>query len=507
MACLARDKVDSFPAMRPHQAPAWHMFLVQLAALALHRAGASLLPETEAEWVQALRGLTPDFPHDEPWHLVVDDWNKPGFLQPPVPAGISLKTQVATPDALDLLITSRNHDLKQEVAREADAQDWVLALVSLQTGEGYGGAGNQGIARMNGGSSSRPMLGLAPISQENNKITSPRLGVWFRRDAAVMLATREEEWNQQSFRGYPATGGLGVTWTVPWDEGQQLGFEHLDLWFIEVCRRIRLKTQDGHLCGQSGNSIAPRTLAKHWKGAVGDPWAPVHVTEGKGFTLAGRNFDYSTLVEILFSGNWKMPLLAQPAAFESSHETMVLVAEAFSRGNSKTEGFKSRILPIGGKIARTLSVGPKRKELHELACKQIEEIAKFDKALRDALALAAAGGKRDSLRKEHYAHSDLARSYFDHAADEIFFEHLWARYEAQEESGEALKFEGERFARVLFERASSVFEAALPGIPCPTLYRPRAEARARSKFRSLVRFAFPELFPAPTNQEDNHAVA
>jgi CRISPR system Cascade subunit CasA len=379
-----------------------------------------------------------------------------------------------------------------------------LALVSLQTGEGYGGAGNQGIARMNGGSSSRPMLGLAPISQENSKITSPRLGVWFRRDVAVLLAAREEEWNQQSFRGYPATGGLGVTWIVPWDEGQQIGFEHLDLWFIEVCRRIRLKTQEGHLRGQSGNSSAPRILAKHWKGAVGDPWAPVHVTEGKGFTLAGRNFNYSTLVEILF-GDWKMPLLAQPAAFESSNETMVLVAEALSRGNSKTEGFKSRILPIGGKIARTLSVGPKRKELHELAQRQIKEIKEFDKALRDALALAAAGG-RDSLRKD-YTHTDLAHSCFDRAADEIFFEHLWARYEAQEESAEALKSEAERFARLLFDRASSVFEAALPAIPCPRLFRPRAEARARSKFRSLVQFAFPELFPSPTNQEDNHAIA
>jgi CRISPR system Cascade subunit CasA len=187
-------------------------------------------------------------------------------------------------------------------------------------------------------------------------------------------------------------------------------------------------------------------MAKHWKGAVGDPWAPVHVTEGKSFTLAGRDFHYSTLVELLFSGDWKTPLLAQQAGFEPSRKTMALIAEALSRGNSKTEGFKSRILPIGGKIARTLSVGPKRKELHELARKQIEEIEKFDKALRDALALAAAGGNRDSLRKEHYAHSDLARTCFDRAADEIFFDHLWVRYEAQEEGGEALKSEAELFA-------------------------------------------------------------
>ena len=63
LSCLARDEVASFPALRPHQSPAWHMFLVQLAALALHRAGASRLPEAETEWVQVLRGLTPDFPY------------------------------------------------------------------------------------------------------------------------------------------------------------------------------------------------------------------------------------------------------------------------------------------------------------------------------------------------------------------------------------------------------------------------------------------------------------
>jgi CRISPR system Cascade subunit CasA len=77
--------------------------------------------------------------------------------------------------------------------------------------------------------------------------------------------------------------------------------------------------------------------------------------------------------------------------------------EALSRGNSKTEGFKSRILPIGGRISRALTLGNKRKELHELAKVQIGEIDKFDKALRTALALAAAGSKSDSIRKEHYA--------------------------------------------------------------------------------------------------------
>ena len=69
LAALARDGVDTFPALRPHQSPAWHMFLVQLAALALHAAGTDAIPEDEETWARRLRGLTTDFPDDEPWRL------------------------------------------------------------------------------------------------------------------------------------------------------------------------------------------------------------------------------------------------------------------------------------------------------------------------------------------------------------------------------------------------------------------------------------------------------
>ena len=127
--------------------------------------------------------------------------------------------------------------------------------------------------------------------------------------------------------------------------------------------------------------------------------------------------------------------------------------------------------------------------------------------MRDALALAAAGGKRESIRKEYYAHASFARSSFDRAADEVFFEHLWARFEAQDEGPVRVKAEAEQFVRVLFQRASTVFEDALPAIPCPTLFRPRAQARARGKFQSIIRFVFPELFPSPITQENKDAVA
>ena len=37
-AALMADDAEAFPALRPHQRHAWHAFLVQLGAMAVHRA-------------------------------------------------------------------------------------------------------------------------------------------------------------------------------------------------------------------------------------------------------------------------------------------------------------------------------------------------------------------------------------------------------------------------------------------------------------------------------------
>lgn len=61
-AALARGAAWSFPALRPHQREPWHAFTVQVAALALIRAGVDTLPESEAAWRDLLLGLTPGQP-------------------------------------------------------------------------------------------------------------------------------------------------------------------------------------------------------------------------------------------------------------------------------------------------------------------------------------------------------------------------------------------------------------------------------------------------------------
>ena len=216
MAAMARDEIRSFLAQRPHQRPAWHMFLVQLAALAIWTDRREDLPETETEWRALLLALTAG--DARPWALTGRD-DKPAFMQPPAPVGLIWKP-VETPDALDLLITSRNHDLKQTIARLAEAEDWVFALVSLQTSEGYGGAGNNGIARMNGGSSSRAMLALAPVSHSR---AVPDPSSWWRRDVLALVALRRN--GDEIAPGTP--GGPALLWAMEWVEGHQLDLARL----------------------------------------------------------------------------------------------------------------------------------------------------------------------------------------------------------------------------------------------------------------------------------------
>ena len=471
-AAMGAGRLSAFASLRPHQRPAWHMFLVQLGALALWHANRADLPTDESAWRDALRALTADYPGDEPWRLVVGQRNSPGFMQPPDPGGLKW-TDTPTPDALDMLITARNHDLKQSVARNASAEDWVFALVSLQTCEGYGGRYNQGIARMNGGSSSRPMLGLVPAADTD---CSVHAGAHWQRDVRRLLARRAT--GEDAGPGKP--GGASLLWLPSWPEGERLAASALDPWFIEVCRRVRLSVRNESVLAQCANSKDPRIDAKAYKGHVGDPWAPIHTTEGKSLTITSRGFDYRRLCDLLYSGDWEVPFLALPAADES-HD-MLLLAEAISRGNSKTDGFKSRVVPVPKRALRMLST----QTLGSLAKAQMHEIAGFDKALRNGLALMAAGGDRQALDKKHYGHTNPPRARFDRMADRLFFPSLWSRWAATHDADAAATAKV-AFLRQLKAAADEVLKSSLPAMPCSAIFRDRAQARARRTYGGTLR--------------------
>ena len=472
LAALSRDEVRGYPAQRPHQRAAWHMFMVQLSALALWTAGQEDFPQDEAAWHDLLLALTDG--DVGPWELTGPD-DKPAFLQPAAPFGLNW-TDVATPDALDLLITSRNHDLKQNIAMTARPEDWIFALVSLQTSEGYGGAGNNGIARMNGGSSSRTLLGIAP---ERPGSGGPDPSDWWRRDVERLLAMRNSKAEVT-----PCTpGGAALLWQIAWPEDRQLDMTSLDPWFIEVCRRVRLDLHDGRISARRSTSRTARIDAKAFKGATGDPWAPITTEDPpKSLTLGEGDFTYKRLSELLFSTEWHLPPLA---TLGPGDKDCLLVAEALSRGNSKTDGLKSRVIPIPGKVRALFET----ETAGTLARDQIDEIRVFDEALRNALALVSARGNQEGVGKPQYARSSEARTRFDRTADALFFPALWDRLAATTIEGPSGQQTARcRFVQELFRAAIAELKTAFPTIPCAAIYRPRAEARATRVFHSRIRF-------------------
>jgi CRISPR system Cascade subunit CasA len=471
LAAMERGEVQGFPALRPHQRPAWHMFLVQLSVLALDAAGHRDLPQDEDIWRDALRALTPGFPDDEPWHLIVADRTRPAFLQPADPGGLKW-SNVTTPDALDMLITSRNHDLKSAIARQATPQDWIFALVSLQTMEGFGGAGNYGVARMNGGSSSRVLLGLAPARGGSAQVDP---SAWWARDVVCLLDERTEN------------GGKALIWQVPWPDGNSLDLATLDPLFIEVCRRIRLTAKDDRIEGERSTSRSARIAGKEAKGNIGDPWAPVHLSEGKSLTLGEQDWTHEFLFRLTYKTppEWTVPALARRHASEAT-TPMLLIAEAVGRGNSRTDGFKSRIVPVPMGMVRYLF----GERPQAIAPGVMADIAVVDLALRNGLATVAAGGLREKVGKSHYARSQPARESLRRQADQMFFPELWARLTTTSEAGLTPIRRGflERLARIAREE----FAGALPAIPCTSLMRPRAEARGRQALEHGLARAMPE---------------
>ncbi len=504
LAAMTQGQVQGFPALRPHQRPAWHMFLVQLSALALWTAKRNELPTVAADWAAMLRGLTPDHPDDEPWTLVVQDKNKPAFMQAPVPQDALTWTLVRTPDALDMLITSKNHDLKQAVTKRAATEDWVFALVSLQTCEGYGGPKNYGIARMNGGHSSRPMLGLAPAERAGDSLDPSK---WWARDVQNLIASR----TANRCDGIGQVGGPALLWCMDWTEGAQLMLDDLDPWFIEICRRVRLDGGDTAFFAKRSNSKCERAGPKELQGRAHDPWSPTKKEDGMALTLGiGGDFDYRELNDLLFSGNWVMPLLAKAGANETGD--MLLVAEAISRGESKTEGFRSRLVPVPSRALRLFSSSTAA----ALAKEQMSEIASFGDALRYAIALLASSGDYHKLsamcaeikksRKKRMQFEALAKpatKQLNHAADRAFFPSLWQRVTAKDDDA---RFAAKTsFLSTLNKAAESALEATLPSVPCSAVHRTRANVRARRAFWSKLRSS--DACRALFSQENNHDAA
>ncbi len=492
-AALMADEVEAFPALRPHQRHAWHAFLVQLGAMAMYRAGVTEPPADALDWLELFRGLTPDFSDDEPWQSVVDDITKPAFMQPPASSAdkeSEFKTVVATPDELDMLVTSKNHDLKATIGLQAAVDDWIFALITLQTMEGYGGARNYGVSRMPSGYGNRPAFSITP---------SARPGGHVRRDMDALLQHR-----QAILEEYPVIdNGIGLLWVKPWDgtKAETLLINQMEPFYIEVCRRVRLRQRAGRLEAFRANSLDRRIA--DIKGLTGDPWAPTGKSANQRDTppafLGLRKFGYERIVDGLFSQDWTEPRLLRLTQHDrDTGGSMRLVARGMVRGEGGTSGYHERVIPLKPKMARIFGRGGNREEIGDIARERIADIGKVKTILRHAIATFAAHGESSVTSPEQRSRANPWSDKLDEIIDAGFFDAL--QEEAEEDNRDERRRIRNRWLRNgnggVVDHAEQILQAAGDALPCLSIHRYKAKVQADGVFWGRLRGAngLPELF-------------
>jgi CRISPR system Cascade subunit CasA len=402
----------------------------------------------------------------------VEDLSQPAFLQPPVPERSlkEFKNAEQTPDAIDLLVTSKNHDVKAERIGSGTPEHWMFALVSLQTMQGVLGSGQYGIARMNGGFGNRPCFAFAPTTG---------WGARFGRDLGVLLKSRE---SVASRYGYPVEEGKALLWLEPWNGKKSLSLNACDPFFIEVCRRVRFEWKGEWLQARTTGTQVSRLHAKEQAGVTGDPWTPVHRAQAKALTLPEEGFSYRKMQELLFSGDYEHGI----AGTLTSQDTLC-VASALVRGQGKTEGWHERILPIPPPARRLFASPEGRERLSAMAKARVDMAARAQQmVLKPALcALLQEGPEKLDYKDTRVA--PWLRS-FDREVDAVYFNALW----------DDLELPPEQADRAWERRALGLAEAELAratqSAPLSAARRYRAIAAGERLFHAAARKHFPDLF-------------
>lgn len=479
---LATNNVLSFDALQMHQQQPWYAFLVQLAAMGVARAHGGTLPESADAWREVLLRLADG--KEAAWHLVVENPAEPAFLQPPIPEGsineVGFKADIPTPDQLDVLITSKNHDVKSTRVLHPQPEHWVYALCTLQTMEGFLGRGNYGVVRMNGGFGNRPLVGLAP---------DLTWGARFRRDVKVLLDERAELASRYDLNGH------ALLWLPPWDgkKDSALPLNACDPYFIEVCRRIRMMSPNGDITCWRTNTKGQRIDAPDdLNGITGDPWTPIEKKGTKALTLGESGFTYDLLQELILGSEYSRPPALEIR--EGDGDALYLVARTLVRGQGKTDGLHKRIVPIPKKTSTIFRKRSARELLGKRAQARVELVDKVRrKVLYSAIAALVSSG-RDERPDSDKVSPYLQR--FARAIDERFFDALWASVEMDEE--EARK----QWQQVLKEEAEQTFEEAKHSTPIAAIHRWKARSKAQSFFESRIRTVLDTLYESTTKEPE-----
>lgn len=487
LAALSAGKVEGYTGLRPHQADHWHVFLVQLAASIQARHLTDSLAEDPVYWRDGLLDLADGM--DTAWHLMVEDVTKPAFLQHPWRSwdseagdyGVKIKRgqetfepKASTPDELDVLVTSKNHDIKMARVTAQALDAWIFALVLLQTTSGFLGQGNYGIVRMNGGFASRSVVSWA---------RSLNPSIRFMDEVAMLVDMREQVCT--TFHYQPR--GTVLTWLTRWDRSSHHHYlNQLEPWFIEAARPIRLRVgSDGTLVALGATSksrqIGPASIDN---GNIGDPWTPVNVEDKKkgrsALTLPADGFSPQRLTDLLFRQGFELTFLQEP---KPGGAPGWFVASCLVRGQGTTEGFHRIELPVPPKARLALFNKQNRDTLGHFAQDLLSDAKNVQRALNTALTVMTEGGPdsadfdRDAIKRW----VESFRAAFGQRWEASYFPILWRGADEEHETVRA------SWRHLLVNEAQALLDEAIMSLPIPSNRIWRAITKAQSALNGALR--------------------
>lgn len=430
LAALGGDSIEHFTGIQRHQDDAFHVFLCSLATAILARRGDENPIQTESYWRTGLLELAGPAGSDA-WQLVVDDLSRPAFMQPPLPPEDHgrLSLHASTPDELDLLPSARNHDLKRSRATRPFVDEWVYALISLQTMSGYYGRGNPGITKMNSGFGNRPIVEV---------IHDLRIGPRWR-DAIHRLLVHRREVLEAPY-GYDPNG-IVLVWTEPWDGESSLPLSQLDPNFIEICRRVRLRDTGAGLRADAVASHGRgRVGGRELLGAVGDAWLPVDLgsdssgktknsrREEKALTVSAQGLTADLLRRLIFADGILLSPLQRPIS--SRPGAVWLKVSVLVRGQGTTDGYHERMIRIPStQRHRLFGGGAPRDPLASIAKNAVGYAATMRNNVLKGAVFTYLQGAPERLRFDREAINawwQRLSSRFDVLWSDAFFPWLWS---------------------------------------------------------------------------------
>ena len=405
---------------------------------------------------------------------MADDLTGPAFLQPPIGNGTLDRYAIVgrTPDEIDVLVTAKGHDIKAARVAAPEPRHWLFALVTLQTLQGYSGRGNFGIARMNGGFASRPLVMLTP---------SRDLPARFRQGVRTALAARQTALDTDG--GYYRDDGLALLWLETWDTEAGLSLKNLDPLFVEICRRMRLMLDaQGHITAWGRPTEAARVaMPKEAKGNLGDAWTPIGTKENAALTVGSFGFDYRLVQRLLNRQEFSRPAAMNMDDMDPDSDVW-LHAAVLVRGQGKTEGLHERWLLLPREVQNFMRDPTRAERMAKLSGGMIVHADGAKRALRlGLLKYLQGGGEKVNFE------DDRPRAWLDaleQRIDEMFFYHLFmrVRHDGDDETETAWRTALAATTRGLFAEATSQLSP-------PECRRERAFAVAAIIFEGLLRKA------------------